>query len=311
MQRVWGGRMLETHFLRTLPDPTAPYGESWEIVDRPEAQSMVIDGPYSGKCLHELWMHHRDEIFGTDVPQSTRFPLLIKILDAKEDLSLQVHPPAQVAAQLGAEPKTEMWYIAHAEPGARLVAGLKAGVSREQFAHSLSLGKVAELIHEIPVVTGDHFLIHSGRLHAIGAGLLIYEIQQNSDSTYRVFDWNRLGLDGKPRDLHVDESMASIDFEDIEPTLSPAKEHQLAHCEHFTVEKHQLAEGQKMGAISADRFSILIIVSGNVQDEEDKTWSEGSIMLLTPGEQGPKARGEVTLLRIDCGSKKLLTKARD
>src|SRR5207302_7774492 len=148
-----------------------------------------------------------------------RFPLLIKILDAQEKLSLQVHPPAHKAAALGGEPKTEMWYIAEAEPGAELYVGLKQGVTRTEFERKISSGTVAECFHRIAVREGDTMFLPSGRVHALGAGLVIFEIQQNSDTTYRVFDWNRVGLDGKPRELHVTESLENIDFEDFEPGL--------------------------------------------------------------------------------------------
>jgi mannose-6-phosphate isomerase len=145
--------------------------------------------------------------------------LLVKILDATETLSVQVHPPASVAARLGGEPKTEMWYITDATPEAVLYAGLRQGVTREEFERRIREGTVAETLHRIPVRTGDAMFLPSGRLHAIGAGNVIFEIQQNSDTTYRVFDWNRVGLDGRPRDLHVEQSLASIDFRDCEPEL--------------------------------------------------------------------------------------------
>ena len=144
---------------------------------------------------------------------------MIKILDAREKLSLQVHPPAGKAAELGGEPKTEMWFIADAAPGAELFVGLKRGVTRAEFEKKISEGSVAECFHRIPVHAGDAMFLPSGRVHAIGAGLVIFEIQQNSDTTYRVFDWNRVGLDGKPRELHVAQSFASIDFNDFEPKL--------------------------------------------------------------------------------------------
>src|SRR5205823_11147865 len=161
--------------------------------------------------------HHDQELLGTVRLQHGRFPLLIKILDAQQKLSLQVHPPPKQAAELGGEPKTEMWYIAEAAPGAELFVGLKRGVTREEFERKIQDGTVAECIHALKVQTGDAMLLPSGRIHAIGAGNVIFEIQQNSDTTYRVFDWNRLGLDGKPRQLHIAEALASIDFNDVEP----------------------------------------------------------------------------------------------
>ncbi len=219
--RVWGGRRLETVLARELPD-AQPYGESWELVDRPSEQSVVTAGPLVGATLHELWTEHRVPVFGEAYASATssRFPLLIKVLDCVDDLSIQVHPPAVIAPSLGGEPKTEMWYVAHADPGARIYAGLRAGVSRADFEQALAGGSVADAVHRIEARTGASLFVPSGRLHALGAGLLIYEIQQNSDTTYRVFDWNRLGLDGQPRTLHVEQSLACIDFDDVEPSLA-------------------------------------------------------------------------------------------
>ena len=165
---------------------------------------------------------HGPEILGgAAAADDGRFPLLCKILDARERLSLQVHPPAH-ARHLG-DPKTEMWYIAAAEPGAELFVGLKAGVTRKAFEEAVADGTVAGCFHRIPSTAGDAMFLPSGRVHAIGAGLVIFEIQQNSDTTFRVHDWNRVGLDGKPRQLHVEESLASIDFADVEPALIKAE----------------------------------------------------------------------------------------
>ena len=300
MERVWGGRLLETLFHRTLPDPIRPFGESWEVIDRPEAQSYVSNGAWEGSSLHELWTYHREEIFGSGLDGRERFPLLVKILDAREDLSIQVHPPAHLANAFGGEPKTEMWYIAAAEPGARLVVGLRQGVTRDTLADAIECGLVAELVHEIPVKRGDHIFIPSGRLHAIGGGLLIYEIQQNSDTTYRVFDWNRQGLDGKPRALHVKESLASIDYDDIEPCIDQAQGEVLVACEHFVVERHQLNVGEKIGAIRSDRFSFLHLVEGELCGESGQKWPVGTTLLLTPGDPGPMATVSSVILRTYC-----------
>lgn len=297
MERVWGGRMLESHFQRSLPDAARPYGESWEMVDRDEAQSIVASGEWAGQSLHELWRTRREEIFGHGLPDSERFPLLIKILDARDDLSIQVHPPASKAAALGGEPKTEMWYIAAAQPGARLVVGLKAGVTRESFAAAIASGTVAQLVHEIPVQAGDSIFIPSGRLHAIGAGLLIFEIQQNSDTTYRVFDWNRVGLDGKPRDLHIEESLVSIDFSDTEPTVDQPCGNVLASCEHFEVERLMMATGESVGLARTDRFSLLHVVEGGVRAEDGRCWTAGSTLLLGVGASPVTALADSLVLR--------------
>jgi mannose-6-phosphate isomerase len=218
MERVWGGRNLERLYQKPLP-ANKVIGESWEISDRPEAVSVIANGPLAGKTLRWLMEEHRRDLLGTSADAAGRFPLLVKILDAQETLSVQVHPPTHVAAELGGEPKTEMWFITDAMPDAALYVGLKQGVTRAQFEQKIGDGTVAECLPRLPVKTGDAMFLPSGRLHAIGAGNVLFEIQQNSDTTYRVFDWNRTGLDGQPRALHVQQSLASIDFEDIEPRL--------------------------------------------------------------------------------------------
>ncbi len=218
MERVWGGRNLERLYQKPLPAGKV-IGESWEISDRPEAVSVIANGPLAGRTLRWLMEEHRRDVLGASADAAGRFPLLVKILDAQETLSVQVHPPGRVAAELGGEPKTEMWFITDATPEAALYVGLKQGVTRAQFEKKIADGTVAECLPRLPVKTGDAMFLPSGRLHAIGAGNVLFEIQQNSDTTYRVFDWNRTGLDGQPRPLHVPQSLASIDFEDIEPRL--------------------------------------------------------------------------------------------
>lgn len=221
-ERVWGGRNIERLYGKSLP-PDQVIGESWEITDRPEGVSSIANGPLAGKTLRWLMENHSGEVLGAERANVKTFPLLVKILDAQDKLSLQVHPPAAKARELNGEPKTEMWYIADATPSADLFVGLKRGVTRADFERKVRDGSVAECFHHIPVKPGDTMFLPSGRVHAIGAGNVIFEIQQNSDTTYRVFDWNRLGLDGKPREMHVEQSLASIDFNDFEPALVQSK----------------------------------------------------------------------------------------
>lgn len=298
MQRVWGGRTLETRYGRDLPQVEVPYGESWEITDRSEACSLVKGGRFDGQSLHDLWTTQREEIFGHGYAGHERFPLLVKILDARDDLSIQVHPPEKVAASLGGEPKTEMWFIAAADPGAKLYVGLKAGVTRASFAAAIATGDVAARVHAIEPQAGDSIFIPSGRLHAIGAGLVIFEIQQNSDTTFRVFDWNRVGLDGVPRDLHVAESLECIDFSDIEPTMDAPVGNTLASCQHFMVQRHNAAAGFLIETRDPEHFSIVAVVSGSLTDDSEHLHGPGSFILLPRGATPLRVIEEARMLHI-------------
>ena len=278
MERVWGGRRLESLLGKHLP-PGEPVGESWELVDREDAQSVVHTGPHQGSTLHDLWTQHRVEVFGNahaDHP-APRFPMLVKLLDARERLSVQVHPPAHAAAALNGEPKTEAWYFLDCLPGASIYAGLKRGTTRADFESAVARGTVEDVIARQPVHSGDSIFIPSGRLHAIGEGCLIVEIQQNSDTTYRVFDWNRTGLDGSPRQLHIDESMASIDFDDFEPDLTDRTNDVIAVCEHFVIERWDL--GSPRAALDSDAFALFTVISGQVACS-DNVYDTGSFFLV-------------------------------
>jgi mannose-6-phosphate isomerase class I len=175
------------------------------------------------------------------------------LLDADQKLSLQVHPPSSIAAQLGGEPKTEMWFIAHAEPGAELYVGLRRGVTRALFERKIADGTVADCFHRLAVQRGDVMFLPSGRVHALGAGLVIFEIQQNSDTTYRVFDWNRVGLDGKPRDLHIEQSLACIDFNDFEPGLVQSEWQTFPGLRRKTLVRSDLFQADLVGLPPRDR----------------------------------------------------------
>ena len=270
-QRVWGGRELERLYHKPLP-PGLPIGESWEISDRPGDVSVIANGPLAGKDLRWLMEQHATEVLGGASPRGDRFPLLIKILDAQEKLSLQVHPPAAKAAAIGGEPKTEMWYVAQAVPGAELYVGLKRGVTRAEFESKIKTGAVAECFHRVGVRAGDAMFLPSGRVHALGAGLVIVEIQQNSDTTYRVFDWNRVGLDGKPRELHIPQSLASIDFNDFEPSLLPRTfvqdgartKRPLVRDPLFTVEAHEAGAGASV-LLPPKKMQIVALLAGQMQ----------------------------------------------
>jgi mannose-6-phosphate isomerase len=241
MERVWGGRGLQGTFGKPLL-LDATIGEAWEVVDRPEAQSVVACGPLAGTELHELWREHREWIFGARAAGAgPRFPILVKLLDACDTVSVQVHPSTPLTDEFGGEPKSELWYIADTDPGAHLLAGLRRGATREGFSAALQAGDdVSSMLHRMEVAVGDALFVPAGRVHAIGPGCRIVEIQQNSDTTYRVYDFNRPGLDGRLRELHVSQSLASIDFSDIEPAPRPPGDGVVVASDFFTVTRRTL-----------------------------------------------------------------------
>ncbi|HKS37893.1 MAG TPA: type I phosphomannose isomerase catalytic subunit [Verrucomicrobiae bacterium] len=314
-ERVWGGRNLERLYGRKLP-PDVSIGESWEIADRPEGVSGIANGPLTGKDLRWLMENHARDLLGSAGTESGRFPLLIKILDAQEKLSLQVHPPASVAARLGGEPKTEMWYIADARPGAELYVGLRRGVTRTEFERKIRDGTVADCFHRVPVRRGDVMFLPSGRVHAIGAGIVIFEIQQNSDTTYRVFDWNRAGLDGKPRDLHIEQSLECIDFNDFEPAMVKGRSYEeeggrlqrreLVSDPLFVVEEARLMDAGSH-SISGATLEIIGVLEGDLtvhHSPHRKRLGAGAFCLIPPGLPPVtlEVRESATFLRIRTGS---------
>ncbi len=276
-ERVWGGREIEKLYGKKIP-AAVPIGESWEISDRPGDESVIANGPLAGKNLRWLMENHATKILGdAKAASGNRFPILCKILDAREKLSLQVHPPASKAKELRGEPKTEMWFIADAAPDASLYVGLKRGVTHAEFEKKISDGRVADCFHKIPVRMGDTMFLPSGRVHAIGDGLVIFEIQQNSDTTYRVFDWNRVGLDGQPRELHVAQSLGSIDFNDFEPKLVPENFRQANGFKFRLLVEDPLFTVQEMVFENAGAFSpagnylrIIAVVKGAAQISDGK-----------------------------------------
>jgi mannose-6-phosphate isomerase len=279
-ERVWGGQTIASAFSRALP-PAKRIGESWEIVDRLEAQSAIDGGILDGWTLRSAIEQHSQSIMGPQWNPNRRFPILVKWLDCRERLSLQVHPPADIAPQLGGEPKTENWFIANASPGASLIVGLKRGITRNQFETALLTNTLEECVHRFPVSQGDSILVQSGRIHAIDAGNLILEIQQNSDTTYRVYDWGRVDLNGKPRQTHVSESLESIKWDDFEPAPLRASTNAvtIANTEEFQIRRIPLATSGCLRFPSGDQVRILSIVSGNI-----RLTSEHSATICGPGE---------------------------
>lgn len=311
-ERVWGGRNLERLYNKQLPTGKT-IGESWEITDRPGDVSVIANGPLAGKDLRWLMEHHASPLLGSARSLNGRFPLLIKLLDAQEKLSLQVHPPAHKAAELGGEPKTEMWYVAHAKPGSELYVGLKRGFTRANFEEKIHEGTVADCFHRIPVGEGAAMFLPSGRVHAIGAGLVLFEIQQNSDTTYRVFDWNRVGLDGKPRELHIQQSLTSIDFNDVEPELVRSRLklsgelliRSLVHDPLFTVEECSASAGVSL-PLAEGQMEIIACLQGrlSVVFKHDRTiLAAGQFCLVPASCHGVMLRADADagFLRVTAG----------
>lgn len=263
VERPWGGRELEKTLQIPLPENTF-IGELWAITDRREAQSIVAQGPLAGMTLHGLWSERRTEIFGSShlANSASSFPILCKLLDASEDLSLQVHPKEKEALSFGGEAKTECWYFLKTASKSSCYAGLKKGVTRETFLQALEEGSLEHVLHSFQVTQGESLFIPSGRLHAMGKGILAVEVEQNSDTTYRVFDWNRQDAHGRRRTLHLKEALASIDFKDHEPRPQEPSEPTIANASCFHVEKWSLETPRS--AITANNFSIFVCLTGRI-----------------------------------------------
>ena len=225
LEKVWGGRTLERVLGFELPG-AGPVGETWEIVDRERENSIVAEGPFQGRTLHELMTERGAEVLGSaPAGKDGRFPLIVKYIDASQNLSVQVHPDEASAERLGggAEAKTEAWYVVDVAEDARLFCGLRPGVDADALSRGVTDGEVVATLAEWEVQAGDCVTVSGGTVHAIGAGVTILEVQQNSDTTYRLYDWGRVGLDGRPRETHVQEALASVDF--ARDAVAPAQPH--------------------------------------------------------------------------------------
>ena len=298
--RVWGGRVLETALRRTLPHD-GPIGESWEVVDRAEAQSLCQGDGLDGMPVREALEKHGAEIMGPDWPADRPFPILVKWLDCKERLSLQVHPPAEIAGALGGEPKTENWFIAETAGDANLIVGLKPGATRGEFAAALTENSLESCVNRFPVEIGDSILVESGTVHAIDGGNLILEIQQNSDTTYRVYDWGRVGLDGSPRQLHIAESLASIDWAGVEqyPVRAANVDAVIADSPLFRIRRAPLAAGTQLSFAAAEQPRLLSVVNGAVSingDQADTLGRGDNVLLPYAGEFTFKAESDAMIL---------------
>jgi mannose-6-phosphate isomerase len=305
---IWGGRRLGSVLHKPIGDET-DYAESWELSDYHDQVSIVDEGRLAGASLRELVHSRGDELLGEAVGQRDQFPLLVKFIDAHQDLSVQVHPDDEKGRRLANDNgKTETWVILDVEPNSLIYAGLKPGVGREEFAAAIGSKKVEALLHSFEPKPGDCILIEAGTVHAIGAGILLAEIQEMSDATFRIYDWGRTGPDGKPRPLHLQESMESIDFDrgpvdTITPVLMPidggGSRERLSRSPYFALERWTLINPISVG--DHDRFTIIMGLKGASMVEHGgcSTRLDFGQTLLLPasiGECKISPHGEATIL---------------
>lgn len=276
---VWGGRKLADVYGREIPaEPTA---ESWELSDRMDGMSVIAHGPLEGTTLRSLIESRGEELLGTPPPEI--FPLLVKILDAKTSLSVQVHPNDATAAAFGGEAKTEMWYVLDADPGARVYCGLKPGSTEETLQEALEKNHLETCLESIEVTRGDVIFVPGGCVHAIAAGCLLLEVQQNSNTTYRLYDWGRVGHDGKPRDLHVARAIQVIDWDSgnhgkIETREIKPGHTQLLRTPYFSLER--IAIHQPHVLPTNGTWQILFVESGSIRIADKLDLAAGRTCLV-------------------------------
>jgi mannose-6-phosphate isomerase len=269
---IWGGRRLGTVLHKPIGDE-ADYAESWEVSDYRDQVSVVEKGCLAGLTIRELVRTRGNELLGPALGARDQFPLLVKFIDAREPLSVQVHPNDELGRRLaGDNGKTETWVIVDAEPGSVIYAGLEAGVGPHELERAIEAGTVEPLLHRFEPRCGDCILIEAGTVHAIGAGVLLAEIQEMSDATFRVYDWGRVGPDGKPRALHIEQAMESIDFQrgPVEPIRPERQEipgggdrDRLARSAYFALERLRLRGPTRVG--ESDRFTIVMGLGGTAE----------------------------------------------
>lgn len=311
--RIWGGGGLERVLRKPLPSGE-PFGESWELCDLETDQSVVRSGPAQGRTLAQIVREWGTQLLG-DVPLfDGRFPLLLKFLDAQQTLSVQVHPDAATAARLGGpvRVKHEAWYIIDAAPYARIYRGLRPGVTADDFRAALAEGGVESLLNRIPVRKGQCYYLPSGTVHALGAGVLVAEVQTPSDVTYRLYDWDRIDANtGRPRDLHVEEALACIAWE---PRAYPEEsvqhvasvwttETQLVRSEAFAIDRVRMVEGVEQ-EIVPDGFMVWMVLEGRFcvvvpKFPQPFECQVGDTVLIPAGLKGARVRTESPCLWLE------------
>jgi len=286
--RLWGGQKLREFFDKEIPaDDTI--GESWELADLPEDKSIIANGELTGLTLSEAIQKYPKEITGSE-NFKLPFPLLIKFLDARDILSVQVHPDPETCRRRGkGDPKTECWYIIDAEPGAFIYKGLKPSTTKERFAESIEQGTCEDFLEKVFVKPGECHFLPAGTCHSIGAGLLIAEIQTPSDTTYRVYDFNRVDKDGKPRQLHIEDALESIHFDASGDDLSVRTLDRLVDSDFFKVDKgHQAKDCELLLRPGTMKVLIFLTGTGRIQapDKTEVEFKPGDLILVPAAYKG-------------------------
>ena len=295
--KLWGSRRLQTALDKALPSDE-PYGESWEIHD----SATVANGPLAGQSLAQVLASYGSALIGTHNDPTEGFPLLAKFIDAADWLSVQVHPNDEQALALEGEPrgKTEAWLILHTEPGSRLVTGMKPGTNPGQMAQAIRENVLEDLLVYETVQTGDVFFIPANTVHAIGPGILIYEIQQSSDQTYRLYDWGRVDLNGKPRALHIDKGVQVSNLSSLPVITHPEGDHVcMVSSPYFETMRHRL-HGEALTLATEGKFQAITALDGACQVSalgQTVSLSRGQSLLIPASAPNFTLQGAATLLR--------------
>ncbi len=308
--RLWGGRRLADLLTAPLPGD-GPFGEAWLLSDRDDHPSTVADGPLKGTTIRQLLEQSLDQVLGKRAGRFQRFPVLLKVLDAHEKLSVQVHPKDSLSDYIpvGETGKTEAWVVLEAGRSSRIYAGLKRGTTRDNLERALAGRTVADLLASFTPRVGDTVFIPAGTVHSL-SDVVVFEVQENSDVTFRLYDWDRVDpKTGKPRPLQVEEAMASIDLEQVAigprmPVVledAPARRERLFHCEHFSVWRHIGKIPFPVGQTDTPRILVSIVGDGELEHKGTPyPVRRGDVMLL-PAEVGTctySPRNSVTLLEV-------------
>jgi len=296
---IWGGSRIPQLYNRNRPDGI--YAESWEISTHPDGKTAIANGPLAGKTLSDLLPKHKTELLGTNI-KGNDFPLLIKLIDARDTLSVQVHPNDGNAAAVSGEPKTEMWYFLEGVGSAQVYCGLKPGIGKDEFLKAMENKTFADILQSIPARKGEAVFVPGGCVHAIGAGCLILEIQQNSNTTYRIYDWDRVDASGKGRELHIDKALNVIDWENNGDPRCKINGTTIQKCEYFRLDRFELSAAKKF-PMSGNSFCALFVTEGSgiiSWDGGEEKLSPGQSWLVPAALSGFSVQpaGKMTLLCV-------------